>query len=111
MGKPVRILDLAEDVIRLSGLEPYRDIDIAFCGLRPGEKLSEELFTYAEATRAVTQERLLIVDRPAYLEHAHIDERIDALLAVAATHDDAAVLAQLSALIPTFRARVAETTG
>jgi FlaA1/EpsC-like NDP-sugar epimerase len=107
MGKPVRILDLAEDVIRLSGLEPYRDIDIAFCGLRAGEKLSEELFTYTEAAHAETQERLLVVRRPAYLDHATIDDTIDALLAVAATHDDDAVLAALRAIIPTFRGHAA----
>ncbi len=43
MGRPVRILDLAEDMVRLSGLEPYVDVDIVFSGIRPGEKLYEEL--------------------------------------------------------------------
>ena len=44
MGQPVRILDLAEDLIRLSGLEPHRDVEIAYTGIRPGEKLTEELW-------------------------------------------------------------------
>jgi FlaA1/EpsC-like NDP-sugar epimerase len=43
MGEPVRILDLAEDMIRLHGLKPYEDVDVVFTGLRPGEKLFEEL--------------------------------------------------------------------
>lgn len=49
MGEPVRIMDLAEDMIRLSGLEPHQDIDIAFSGVRPGEKLFEELGFDSEA--------------------------------------------------------------
>ena len=43
MGEPVRILDLAEDMIRLSGLTPYEDVDVVFTGIRQGEKLFEEL--------------------------------------------------------------------
>lgn len=50
MGEPVRILDLAEKMIKLSGLRPYQDIDIIFTGLRPGEKLIEELLIQTENT-------------------------------------------------------------
>jgi FlaA1/EpsC-like NDP-sugar epimerase len=50
MGKPVKILDLAERMIKLSGLKPYEDIDIVFSGLRSGEKLYEELLCESENT-------------------------------------------------------------
>ncbi len=56
MGEPVRILDLAEDMIRLSGLEPYEDVDIVFTGIRSGEKLFEEL--------EITGENLLKTEHP-----------------------------------------------
>src|SRR5207244_12541561 len=49
MGQPVKIVELAERLIRLSGLEPGRDIDITFTGIRPGERLQEILFTREEA--------------------------------------------------------------
>jgi FlaA1/EpsC-like NDP-sugar epimerase len=52
MGKPVKIIDLATDLIRLSGFEPGTDIDIVFTGIRPGEKLFEELLTAEEGTEA-----------------------------------------------------------
>lgn len=60
MGKPVKILDMAEDLIRLSGLEPYKDIEIQFCGLRPGEKLYEELLTAEEGTRATKHQKIFV---------------------------------------------------
>src|SRR5437016_13455096 len=53
MGQPVRILDLAERMIRLSGLEPGRDVEITFTGIRPGERLHEILFAREEPTAPV----------------------------------------------------------
>jgi FlaA1/EpsC-like NDP-sugar epimerase len=61
MGEPVRIVDLAENLIRLSGLEPYRDVPIKFTGLRPGEKLHEELMSEREGAVPTAIEKILIV--------------------------------------------------
>ena len=60
MGQPVRILDVAEKMIRLSGLEPYKDIDIQFVGLRPGEKLYEELRMSEEGTLSTQNSKIFI---------------------------------------------------
>jgi O-antigen biosynthesis protein WbqV len=53
MGQPVKIVDLAERMIRLSGLEPGRDVDIVFTGIRPGERLNEILFAHEEPTSEI----------------------------------------------------------
>ena len=60
MGEPVRIVQLAEDMIRLSGFEPYRDIDIVFTGIRPGEKLYEELLTQEEGLVSTRNDRIFV---------------------------------------------------
>ena len=62
MGEPVKILDMAEQMIRLAGLVPYQDIDIVFTGLRPGEKLFEELFHASEALRGTSHAKLMLSD-------------------------------------------------
>ena len=63
MGKPVKILDLALNLIRLSGLKPYEDIDIVFTGLRPGEKLYEELLMDEEGLQS-TDNELIHIGKP-----------------------------------------------
>lgn len=67
MGEPVRILDLAENMIRLSGFEPGKDIEIVFTGPRPGEKLFEEILTAEEGTRATRNSRIYVANMPSEL--------------------------------------------
>ncbi|MEI6153251.1 MAG: nucleoside-diphosphate sugar epimerase/dehydratase [Deltaproteobacteria bacterium] len=62
MGEPVNITDIAEELIRLHGLEPYKDIDIEFTGLRPGEKLFEEILTAEEGTMASKHEKVFVAN-------------------------------------------------
>jgi len=102
MGDPVRILDLAEDVIRLSGLEPYRDIQIEFCGLRPGEKLFEELLYDSEAHNVKVDGKLMSVPRPQYMDPEDLDRRLATLLRVARHNDDAELRRLLVEILPSL---------
>ena len=63
MGEPIRIVDLAENMIRLAGMVPYEDIDIQFTGLRPGEKLIEEINGKGEGMLPTHQEKMQIIRR------------------------------------------------
>jgi len=64
MGEPVKIVDLAHDLITLSGLRPERDIEIAFVGLRPGEKIHERLFNEGESYTLTAHEKIFVVTDP-----------------------------------------------
>ncbi|MBI4748167.1 MAG: polysaccharide biosynthesis protein [Acidobacteria bacterium] len=64
MGEPVKIADLAYDLIRLSGLRPHEDIDIVYTGLRPGEKLYEELYLDSENTRPTSHPKIVVANCP-----------------------------------------------
>ena len=100
MGQPVRILDLAENLIRLSGFEPYKDIAIEFVGLRPGEKLYEELLLSEEDSKT-TQEKVFITNQPT-LDECVLMSAVQTLLEAAYRNDIALVLQQLKTLVPTF---------
>ena len=78
MGEPVRILDLAENMIRLSGKHPGREVEIRFIGARPGEKLHEELFAEGETWRPTTHQKILALDvRP--VDHDWLEGELDVL--------------------------------
>jgi FlaA1/EpsC-like NDP-sugar epimerase len=99
MGEPVRIVDLAENLLRLSGLEPYKDVPIVFTGLRPGEKLHEELMSTVEATvpTAVNKIRVVQTDEA---DGALIQRAVDRLAAELSVADRNGLVRAICALVP-----------
>jgi O-antigen biosynthesis protein WbqV len=102
MGEPVRIDQLARQLIRLHGLRPDLDIPIVYSGLRPGEKLWEEIFYDAEAVRATSADGVWVASDPAE-SWSDLEGPVVELLQVARRRDRQGVLAALQALEPAFR--------
>lgn len=92
MGEPVRILDLAEDLIRLSGLEPGKDIEIVFTGIRPGEKLIEELWDQSAHYTETAHPDILLLQEENYLSGDQLQITIDELVHLAREGDSEAIL-------------------
>ncbi|MBM3333265.1 polysaccharide biosynthesis protein, partial [Candidatus Sumerlaeota bacterium] len=101
MGQPVKILDLARNLITLSGLEPEVDVPIQFIGLRPGEKLREELLTSGEGIQR-TEVGKVFVTQPEQTDSEFLRSQIESLRRAAAECDSHAILATLKRLIPDF---------
>jgi FlaA1/EpsC-like NDP-sugar epimerase len=101
MGEPVRIVELAEELIRLSGLVPYEDVDIVFTGLRPGEKLFEELLVDGEGITRTSHEKIRVI---AALEanHESVTNEIYRMLKLANDHSVGGVMNSLCGLVPEF---------
>ncbi len=106
MGDPIKILSLAETIIKLSGLTPYEDIDIVEVGLRPGEKLYEELLIKSE-TLTKTENELIFIEEEAHLCRSAVDEKLEALKAVIEEEQGKIASARISevlkSVVPTFR--------
>ncbi len=102
MGSQIRILDLAEQMIRLAGLIPYKDVDIVFKGLRPGEKLEEELLGREERAAATAIPSIRLVERNGAHGSA-LARGLRALVAVAARGDDVQLIRTLGALVPEYQ--------
>jgi FlaA1/EpsC-like NDP-sugar epimerase len=106
MGDPVRILDLATNMIRLSGLRPDEDIEIRFIGLRPGEKLDEELITACENVAPTYHEKVKIFrgPRPSFV---FVETWIRDLENLIMNRDEHAIVAHLKKLVPEYQAAAA----
>ncbi len=101
MGEPVKIVDLARQMIRLSGKEPDKDVDIVFTGARPGEKLFEEVLHDGETTIKTDHDGLFLA-APRVVAHATLQQTFTDMLAAARMGDDGAVCASLHSLMPEY---------
>jgi FlaA1/EpsC-like NDP-sugar epimerase len=100
MGEQIRILDLAEDLIRLSGLEPGRDIDIIFTGIRPGEKLSEDLWDSGNAFERTPHPDIFQLSGNEDMRGDILQKSIDEIIHLAKEGDFNSVLGMMDELIP-----------
>jgi FlaA1/EpsC-like NDP-sugar epimerase len=102
MGAPVRILDLAKNMIRLSGHEPDVDIPIRFVGLRPGEKLFEELSTSSDQVLPTRHEKIMIFCGPT-LEHETMRRWLAELRSASLQRNQCAVLSRMMDIVPEYQ--------
>ncbi|GBF33839.1 UDP-N-acetylglucosamine 4,6-dehydratase [Desulfocucumis palustris] len=110
MGEPVKIVDLAKDMIKFSGLEPEKDIQITFTGVRPGEKLFEELLTAEEGSRATKHKRIFIA-RPSLVDVSALGQGIVELFSKGHLCKREDVFAILSSMIPILKRYQREQAG
>lgn len=101
MGEPVKILDLARKMIRLAGLTPGKDIEIKFTGLRPGEKLYEELLNKEEEVMPTHHKKILIAKVIEY-EFDKISRSIDKLIELSKENNDEDVVRQMKKIVPEY---------
>jgi len=101
MGTPVKINDMARDLIRLSGYEPGTDIEIEYIGLRPGEKLYEELITEGEGIKQTEHEKIMVL-RGQSCNQAELNRYIDELLRLADEYDGEEIRTKLREIVPEY---------
>lgn len=101
MGQPVRIVALAENLIRMYGKVPYKDVEIKFTGLRPGEKIKEELLMNEEGLQK-TKNKLIFIGKQIEIEEEHFAERLRTLRDAAQENNEEVAVAALHDMVPTF---------
>ncbi len=102
MGEPVKIIDLAKDLIKLSGLKPYIDIPIEVTGLRPGEKLYEELLMKEEDISSTTHQKIFI-EKPSDIDYDSVFKGMDGLWEVMSGDNRKLIKQALAKMIPTYK--------
>lgn len=102
MGEPIKIADLARDLIRLNHLEPDQDIPIKFTGLRPGEKLYEELITEGEGIVSTNHEKILVLQLNHSYNYEDLSAHIDELIHIADTFNTTAIKDKLKEIVPEY---------
>jgi len=102
MGEPVRIMDLAEDLIRLSGFEPHTDIPIEIVGLRPGEKLFEELLLDEEGILDTKNDKIFVA-KQSRVDYESLREELELLYKVIYDKSNLETKNHLKKLVPTYK--------
>jgi FlaA1/EpsC-like NDP-sugar epimerase len=104
MGKPVKIVDLAKKMIRLSGLDIDKDIEIKFTGLRPGEKLYEELLNDAENSLP-THHLQIMIGKVREYDRDYVNREVDELISLFDNQDNIAIVKKMKEIVPEFKSR------
>lgn len=104
MGKSVKIVDLAKKMIKLSGLELGKDIQIVFSGLRPGEKLYEELLNNKENTLPTKNDQIMVAQVKTY-NFDEVKSKIESLIALFNSQDNMAIVTIMKELVPEFKSK------
>lgn len=102
MGEQVKIYDVACELIRLSGLEPHKDIPVVFTGVRPGEKLFEEVLTAEEGVEPTTHPKIFKARIAKPLSEENLHEKVERLIGLAKDHDVASIIRTLQEIIPHY---------
>jgi len=103
MGEPVRILDMARDIIRLSGLKPDEDIEIKETGLLPGEKLYEELITEGEGIEETEHEEIMVLRGNNDISMKEMNRHLKRLMKLAENGDAKAIKERLKEIVPEYK--------
>ena len=104
MGQPVKIADLAKNMIRLAGFEPGKDIEITYTGLRPGEKLYEELLNQKETTIPTKHKKILVAKVREY-EYQEVAKQIESLIQLAKTGKVFPTVKLMKQIVPEFKSK------